>query len=164
MPMRLNVGVSKKLGMPEYSSIGATCNIELELEARLLEADLDGFHAQVRSAYVAAQQAVNDELARLQAQPAPPPAVTAGSVPGPGHRNGSRAEASGVPARTGGAAAGPASRPRPARSAPIVAIARAQHADLEGVLRDEYGVERPEDLSLAEASQLIDQLKAAAAI
>jgi hypothetical protein len=46
----------------------------------------------------------------------------------------------------------------------VVAIARAQHADLEGVLRDEYGVERPEDLSLAEASQLIDQLKTAAAI
>jgi hypothetical protein len=44
----------------------------------------------------------------------------------------------------------------------IVSIARRQHADLAGVLRDDYDVARPEDLSLAEASMLIDQLKAAA--
>ena len=46
----------------------------------------------------------------------------------------------------------------------IVTIARRQHADLEGLLRDEYGVARPEDLSLADASRLIDQLKVADAL
>src|SRR5262245_30062276 len=71
MPLRLNVGVSRKIGLPEYSSAGASCHIELELEARLLESDLPGFHAQVRDAYLAAHQAVDDELARLQGQDPP---------------------------------------------------------------------------------------------
>ena len=62
--MRRNVGVSRKLGLPDYSSVGASCNVEVELD--LLQNDLEGFHTQVRSAFVAAQQAVTDELARLQ--------------------------------------------------------------------------------------------------
>ena len=43
----------------------------------------------------------------------------------------------------------------------ILAIARKNHADLDGLLCDQ-GVTRPEELSIAEASKLIDQLKAAA--
>ena len=38
-----------------------------------------------------------------------------------------------------------------------------QHADLDGLLRD-FGVVRPEDLSLRQASELIDTLKAASQI
>ena len=78
MPLRLNVGVSRKLGLPEYSSVGASCNIDVELDSSLLQTDLDGFHTQVRDAFVAAQQAVNDELIRLQTQPAPPIAAPIG--------------------------------------------------------------------------------------
>ena len=40
-------------------------------------------------------------------------------------------------------------------------IARRQRADLDGLLCD-LGVTRPEELTLADASGLIDQLKAAA--
>ena len=36
MPLRLDVGVSKKLGLPAYSSIGASCNLEVELDDGLL--------------------------------------------------------------------------------------------------------------------------------
>jgi hypothetical protein len=43
----------------------------------------------------------------------------------------------------------------------IVSIARRQHADLDGLLCD-LGVTCPEELSLTDASRLIDQLKAAA--
>ena len=35
---------------------------------------------------------------------------------------------------------------------------------VRGILRDQYGVVRPEDLSLADASAFIDQLKSAAAV
>ena len=66
MPLKLNVGVSRKVGLPNYGSVGASCNLELELDATLLERDLDAFHNQIRGAYVAAHQAVHDELARLQ--------------------------------------------------------------------------------------------------
>ena len=64
MPLKLNVGVSRKLGLPEYSSVGASCQIEVELDSSLLQFDLDGFHAEVRGAFIAAQQAVNDQLVR----------------------------------------------------------------------------------------------------
>ena len=46
---------------------------------------------------------------------------------------------------------------------PIRTIAGRQHADLDGLLRG-YGVDRPEDLSLRQASELIDALKTAAGI
>ena len=54
MPMKLNVGVSQKVGLPDYGSVGASCNLELELESSLLERDLEAFHARIRGAYVAA--------------------------------------------------------------------------------------------------------------
>jgi hypothetical protein len=65
--MKLNVGVSRKVGLPDYGSVGASCNVEVELDSSLLKGDVEAFHAQVRDAYGAARQAVQDELARLQA-------------------------------------------------------------------------------------------------
>ena len=73
MPMKLNVGVSRKVGLPDYGSVGASCNLEMELDAGLLEKDLDGFHARIRGAYVAAHQAVHDELARFRHRSTPVP-------------------------------------------------------------------------------------------
>ena len=157
MPLKLNVGVSRKVGLPDYGSVGASCNLEMELDSALLERDLDGFHARVRDAFVAARQAVQDELARVQApielaQPAPAPrAPTNGN--GHGHAPG-----------------GPAERSRPQKRATdkqvkaILAIARQQHADLDGLLQQDYGVHRVEDLSLQQASELIDRLKTAGRI
>jgi len=97
MPMTLNVGLSRKLGLPDYGSLGASCNVTVELDAALLRDDLDGFHAQVRNAYTACRQAVQDELSRHQAgepahDPNQPPIAPAGRTArqnGNGNSNGS---------------------------------------------------------------------------
>jgi hypothetical protein len=155
MPLKLSIGIAKKIGQPDYGSLGASCGLELDLPELLLISDREAFRRQVSDAYAACHQAVNDELARHQAPTAPPPS------------NGQAAPANGTgppTSRTGGARSRPRKPATASQVKAIYAIARAGHADLEGVLRDEYGVDRPEELSLSEASQLIDQLKAAAAI
>jgi hypothetical protein len=97
MPLRLNVGLTKKVGLPNYSSLGASCNVELELDQSLIVSDLDGFQDRVRRTFVACRQAVDDELGRLgsggsdveSADPAQVDFATAGSSNGNvAHRNG----------------------------------------------------------------------------
>jgi hypothetical protein len=152
LPLTLNVGVSKKLGLPEYSSVGASCTVEVELDAGLLEHDLASLHERARAAYVACHQAVHDELARLQQRDTPP------SEPRP--------IPAAEPGREGPPAGNGRGRPRkpatPNQVRAIAALARRQQLDLADWLRAGYGVERPEELSLSEASRLIDELKAAA--
>jgi Protein of unknown function (DUF1018) len=159
--LKLNVGVSRKVGQPDYGSIGASCHLELEVNSDLLERDLEAFHARVRSAYVAAHQAVHDELARLQA----PVEASAGQPAAPSRHNGhGHANGNG---RTDPLPAGRSPAGKPATENQIRAIrsiARRQNADLDGLIRQEFGVENIEDLSLKQASELIDTLKTAGRI
>jgi hypothetical protein len=103
---------------------------------------------------------VHDELARLQA-----PVEAPHDPPASPHRE----AADGHPGSHGHADRPPAGRSRPRRPATenqvraIRSIASRQHADLDGLLRG-YGVRRPEELSLRQASELIDALKTAASI
>ncbi len=161
MPMKLNVGVSQKVGLPNYGSVGASCNLEMELDAGLLEKDLDGFHARIRAAYAAAHLAVHDELARLHSPSnagtnSTPPARARSSVSSSATRvNGNGSVATRVQSDRTRA-------PRPATAnqlKAIHAITRRQNTDWVGLLRHEYEIERPEDLSIRQASELIDLLK-----
>lgn len=55
MPLKLNVGLSKKVGLPDYGSLGASCHVEVELESSLVLQDVDAFHQHVRRAYLHAK-------------------------------------------------------------------------------------------------------------
>jgi hypothetical protein len=158
--LKLNVGVSRKVGLPDYGSVGASCNLEVEVDAGLLERDLDAFHARVRGVYVAAHQAVHDELARLHAPVAEPQDLPAAPTR---HASNGHVGGNGHPDRP---LAGRSRLRKPATEAQVRAIrsiANRQRADLDGLVR-EFGVDRPEDLSLKQASELIDTLKTAAGI
>jgi hypothetical protein len=158
--MKLNVGVSRKVGLPNYGSVGASCNLEMELDAGLLEKDLDGFHARIRGAYVAAHQAVHDELARLQVPVDDGAQRASQKLSRALSRNGCA-----TPNSNGSSSSLEGDRVRIRKSATpnqvkaIIAISRKQDVDLVGLLRHEYEVERPEDLTIRQASELIDMLK-----
>jgi hypothetical protein len=67
MPLTLSVGLTRKVGLPGYSSLGAHCHVEVELSASLLQEDLDGFFRQVRQAYGACARAVDEQLSQWRA-------------------------------------------------------------------------------------------------
>ncbi len=160
MPLKLNVGLSKKIGQPDYGSIGANCNVELEIEQSLLFHDLDGFHDKVRQAFVACNQAVKDELYRQQ-QPAGERAAAPNGSNGNGHTvngNGqSRLRANSQRPRRDNTRAATASQVRA-----IEAITKRRNINLEEILWNDFGYSQPGELSITEASKLIDELKAPA--
>ncbi len=184
MPLKLNVGVSRKLGLPNYCSAGASCNIEVELDSNLLQNDPEGFQAHIRRAFSAAQQAVTDELVRLKSEPT---RRVPGAVPASGHALGSTALAdgvgahsNGVHARTNGVASpvnghacstevvsvpdsapqsGSASAATSSQVRAIYAIAFKKRIDMEGLLREEFGAVRPENLTTEQARDVIARLQ-----
>ena len=151
MPLSITTGWSQKIGTANYGSVGATCNVSFEAGHDLLESDLAAFHQKVKNAFTACRQAVQDELARAQ-QPvsaAPSNDDAAQGSNGNGHPNGNgRRRSSGRKAT--------ASQVRA-----IHAIASRQGLDLVAILRERFGSDHPEDLAIAEASELIDELKSA---
>jgi len=65
--MKLNVGVSRKVGQPDYGSRGASANIELELDTTE-DQDTHALHDRMRQLFTVARDAVAEELG-LSTQP-----------------------------------------------------------------------------------------------
>lgn len=154
MPMTVKVGLAKKVGQPDFGSLGASCDIELELDGSLLFHDLDGLQQKVQAAYTACRQAVNDELASQMS-----------SLPSAGNATPvTRSPDATNPQENASSLA--KSRPshsqrRAATSAQLRAlhsIATRQNFNLTDLLRDRFHIYKAEELSLREASQLIDEL------
>jgi hypothetical protein len=173
MPLKLNVGLSKKIGQPNYGSLGASCHLEIELDAQLMTRDRDEFDQQVQQAFVACSLAVQGELDRHVSSPQPPAAspqvpaeVPHGNGQATDHNHGSTNGAS--RGGTNGQSAPDQNRRKRRRATSsqvraIFAIANRQNVNLDQALRDRFGVEHPSELNVSDASHFIDELQLLAA-
>jgi hypothetical protein len=168
MPLRINVGLSKKVGLPDYGSLGASCHVEYEADASLLNTDLEGFQRQVKNAYIACRQAVQDELRRHQAiDPALQgnrnvPASRNGA--GPQRSNGSSARATNAHSANGGNNGQRRTSGRKATASQVralEAIGNRLQLDLQRWLFEKYGLHVASELSIADASSAIEELNSA---
>ena len=154
--LKLHAGVSKKVGLPGFSSASASCTIEAELDSSLLN-DTAGFQIVVQRAYQSCEQAVQDQIARLTsdgpvaAQPQEivevrtSPAITGASV-----NRLPAAQFTNQPS------------PRPATASQVKAIraiCARRKIDLVGLLRERFGLTTADELGIRQASALIDELK-----
>lgn len=146
MPLRLNVGASKKLGEPNYGSRGASVNLELELDSALVN-DTDKLKERIRQLFDLVRSSLAEELNGNSGQGSSsehPTTQDQRSSPNPGPREQRSSDV------------------RPATASQvkaIYAIARSQKIDLGKFLMERFQVRRADDLCLKEASQAIDELK-----
>lgn len=145
MSLKLNVGLSRKIGEANYGSRGASCHVEVELDTATLSQDPTRFQQRVQEVFAACRQAVEEELSQ---QP------TGG--------NGAR-HANARPVRHGlNGQAVTGAPPRPATANQVKAIRAIAHQagiGLASELSQRYGVRSPHALNVGQASQLIDVLK-----
>lgn len=133
--LKLNAGFSRKVGEPNYGSRGASVNVELELEGHLVS-DTDALTERIRKLFQLARHSVDAELA-APGSPATPAA---------------NAQQNSNPQRQARLAT--ASQLRAIR-----AICQQQDLDPAQQAHQQCGVNDPQELTLREASNLIDHLK-----
>ena len=150
MTLKLSVGLSKKIGKPGFSSLGATCNVELDLNASLVNSgNAVEFRRQVRQAFDQCRHAVDEELARDSDQ-----------IGGQGHRNGHSVHQNANDrkmASSNGQYVSRVATPNQIRA--IRAIANKRHLDLVAELTRRFNVDSPDELSIRQASEMIDAIK-----
>ena len=65
MPLKTNVGVSRKVSDNSYGSYGADVHLEVELDSTLIN-NPELFQERIRQVFRLAKQAIDEELARQQ--------------------------------------------------------------------------------------------------
>ncbi len=165
--LKLHAGVSKKIGLPGFSSASASCTIEAELDSSLLN-DTEGFQVVVKRAYQSCEKAVQDQIARLTGnqdgqhdahephpQPVAPEVIEVRTAPAIRGATVSR-----VQAPRNQPQSQPSPRPATASQVKAIrAIAARRRIDLVGLLRDRFGLQTADKLGIRDASNLIDELK-----
>ena len=140
MATKATVGLTQKVGQPDFGSIGASCQIEIELEG--VEITDPRVAERIQGAYAACRRAIQAELEAFENGQAVPAQVD-------------RSQASrGAPQRGGSN--------RNATAAQVNAInviTKKMKLDLAGFLQGQYGTSRPEELDIRQASKVIDELK-----
>ena len=150
MPVKLNIGLSRKVGEANFGSRGASVNLEVELDSGIIS-DQQRFQERVRALYAQARQSINAELDL----PSEVPAIEQPVVQRNGHASAHNGNGNGSGSQSrqeGGSATQSQVRA-------IFAIARRNRLDPKDLVLERFGLERPEDLSIRDASSLIDDLK-----
>ena len=96
MSVKINVGVNKKIGLPDYGSAGSHCEIVLELDYGVMQ-NPDEFQRRIQDAYQLCRESVESELAvhrpgdaaKQDYRPTPPPKTEYRNSP-PSERNENR--------------------------------------------------------------------------
>ncbi|MDB4680096.1 hypothetical protein OAE80_03840 [Planctomycetaceae bacterium] len=138
MPLILNVNVSKKVGEPNYGFRGASVSLQQELDTSLIHQPQQ-LQTDIRALFEQAREAVEAELFRRDAASAIP--LNGSSTNGNAQQRSSHARGATI-----------------SQVRALQAIANSQQIDLKSLLDEQYQRGCPEDLSLQEASQLIDAL------
>jgi hypothetical protein len=142
MAVTVNVGFSRKVGEPNYGSRGASVQLELELDRSAIE-DGERFQSEIEGLFERVRDAVDRELERNLAPSSEPQADLDECSEATKSQNG-RTRAS-----------------RPATSnqvRAIQAIALHRRVDLSQLLAGEFDAKTAEELTIVEASRLIDRL------
>lgn len=165
--LKLHACISRKVGLPGFSSASASCHIEAELDSSLLQ-DHEGFQIVVQRAYQSCEQAVEDQIARLtndgraNAHDTTQPQEVIEVRTSPAIQ-GAHIMANGADTRpTSRVAFRDAPSPRPATTSQVKAIraiCARRRIDLVSLLRDRFGLTTADELGIRQASNLIDELK-----
>jgi hypothetical protein len=124
MPLKLNIGMSRKVGEPNYGSRGATVGLEMEVDSSLVDQPRQ-LHERIARLFRLAKQSVDREL---------------------GSSDATEVDSDVRPAT-------------PAQVCALHAIANRLQLDLSAEIQTRFGAMRPDELSLQQASQLIDTIK-----
>lgn len=152
MTMKINVGLSRKIGQPNFGSLGASCHVDIELDAQTLHDDPQRLRAKVREAFGVCKQSVEAELASSSQDDAEPQHLP---YPAANPSNWQPREYRPATARSNGVI-----RPAtPAQVKAIRAIANKAGIMLAGELESRFGTSDPQQLSVSQASEMIDHLK-----
>jgi hypothetical protein len=140
MAVTITAGFSRKVGEPNYGSRGASLHLEVELDRGMLE-DPEHFRAEVEGIFERAREAVDRELHRGAPTRLEPCEASDGSS--------DRGSESGRPRRL--------ATPNQIRA--IQRIAQNRMVVLSQLLDTRFGERTLDELSIVEASLLIEQLQ-----
>ena len=147
--MKINVGLSRKVGEPNYGSRGASVHLELEMDSALV-GDSDRLRERIRQLFGIVRASLVEELNAAH-DLSPQPRGNARPAASP-NGNGNGHSATPLPARD-------ARQATQAQVKAIERIAKRRQVELGPFLQDRFQRARPDDLSLREASQAIDELR-----
>lgn len=146
MSVKINIGLSRKVGEQNFGSRGASVNMEVELESSIIS-DPARFRGHVKRLYAMARRSVNDELQT--------PFLESNQV----------AFANEMPERTyssmgnGRSNLSEGDTATPSQVRAIFAIARQRGLDPYALSKERFNTESPKELTRSGASSLIDHLK-----